>query len=127
MHHTTSHTRNIVATTSESTTHGTMTVLECSEKGRMKRALIMAAKCLGITALCVCIPGAHFILVPLGLLVVTPLMSIYTFRVKTKIVSAQIECPKCHAPLNVLTSQEQYPMYENCSSCYRQITLRQAT
>ena len=125
MHHTTSHVRTIIATNSDSTTHGTMEVLEFSEQGRLKRALSMAAKCLGITALCVFIPGAHFVLVPLGLLVVTPLMALYTFRVKTKIVSAKIECPKCHAPLNVLTSQEQYPMYENCSSCHRQITVKQ--
>jgi hypothetical protein len=125
MHHTTSHVRTIVAMSSESSTHGTMEVLEFSEQGRMKRALTMGAKCLGITALCIFIPGAHFVLVPLGLLVVTPLMTLYTFRVKTKIVSAKIECPKCHAPLNVLTSQEQYPMYENCSSCHRQITVKQ--
>lgn len=126
MHHTTSHTRAIIATNSGSTTHGTMEVLEFSEQGRMKRAMVIGAKCLGITALCVAIPGAHFVLVPLGLLVVTPLMTLYTFRVKTKIVSAKIECPKCHAPLNVLTSQEQYPIYENCSSCHRQITVKQA-
>lgn len=104
-----------------------MTVLEFSEQARAKRAAIMAAKCLGITALCVFIPGAHFILVPLGLLIVTPLMTIYTFRVKTQIVSATIECPKCRVQLNVLTTQEQYPMYENCSSCHRQITVIQAT
>lgn len=125
MHHTTSHTRTIIATNSGSTTHGTLEVLEFSEQGRMKRAMIMCAKCLGVTALCVAIPGAHFILVPLGLLVVTPLMTLYTFRVKTKIVSAKIECPKCHVPLNILTSQERYPMYENCSSCHRQITVKQ--
>jgi len=126
MHHMTSHTRKIAATSSESATHGTMTVLEFSEQGRIKRALVMAAKCLGGTALCIFIPGAHFILVPLGLLVVTPLMAWYTFRVKTKIVSATIECPKCHAPLNVLTTQEIYPIYENCSSCHRQISLARA-
>jgi hypothetical protein len=123
MHHTTSHTRAIVATSSGATTQGTLEVLEFSEQGRMKRALIMAAKCLGITALCVAIPGAHFILVPLGLIVVTPLMALYTFRVKTKIVAAKIECPKCHAQLNVLSSQENYPMYENCSSCHRQVSI----
>lgn len=126
MHHTTSHTRAIVATSSGATTHGTMEVLEFSEQGRMRRAITMGVKCFLVTALCVAIPGAHFILVPLGLLVVTPLMTVYTFRVKTKIVSAKIECPKCHAPLNVLTSQERYPMYENCSSCHRQITVSQA-
>lgn len=104
-----------------------MTVLEFSDQARVRRAATMVAKCLGITVLCVFIPGAHFILVPLGLLVVTPLMTFYTFRVKTKIVSATIECPKCHVPLNVLTSQEQYPMYENCSSCHRQIAITQVS
>lgn len=123
MRHTTSHTRKLEAKSSDSITHGTMTVLEFSEQARARRAAIMAAKCLGITALCIFIPGAHFILVPLGLLIVTPLMTIYTFRVETSIVSTTIDCPKCHVPLDVLTSQERYPMYENCSSCHRQITL----
>ncbi len=123
MQHTTQHTRKIVATSNEATTHGTMEVLEFSEQGRVKRAWMMALKCLGATVLCVFIPVAHFFLVPLGLLVVTPIMTIYTFRVKTKILSATIDCPACHKPLNVLTSQEQYPIYENCSSCHRQIAL----
>jgi hypothetical protein len=123
MQHTTQHTRTILATSNESTTHGPMEVLEFSEQGRVKRAWLMALKCLGITALCVLIPVAHFILVPLGLLVVTPIMTVYTFRVKTKILSATVTCPACQKPLNVLASQEQYPIYENCSSCHRQITL----
>ncbi|MEY4668983.1 MAG: hypothetical protein RL518_1682 [Pseudomonadota bacterium] len=125
MHHTTQHTRTILATSNQSTTNGTMEVLEFSEQGRVKRAWLTALKCLGATALCVLIPGAHFVLVPLGLLVVTPLMTVYTLRVKTKIVSASIDCPACHKPLNVLTSQERYPIYENCSSCHRQVTLTQ--
>lgn len=127
MHHTTQHTRTIIATSNEATTRGTMEVLEFSEQGRVKRAWLMALKCLGATALCVLIPVAHFILVPLGLLVVTPIMTLYTFRVKTKIVCAKITCPACHSPLNVLTSQERYPIYENCSSCHRQIALTQAS
>lgn len=123
MHHTTQYTRTITATSNESTTHGTIEVLEFSEQGRVKRAWVMALKCLGATALCVLIPVAHFLLVPLGLLVVTPIMTIYTFRVRTKIISACVDCPACHKPLNVLTSQERYPIYENCGSCHRQIAL----
>ena len=126
MHHTTQHTRKILATSNEATTHGTMEVVEFSEQGRVKRAWMMALKCLGVTVLCVFIPVAHFFLVPLGLLVVTPIMTIYTFRVKTKILSAKVDCPACHKPLNVLTNKERYPFYENCSSCHRQIALTQA-
>lgn len=123
MQHITAQTRTVIATSSGSTTCGAIEVLEFSRQARMKRALVMGAACLGATALCVAIPGAHFVLVPLGLLVVTPLMTLYTFRVKTKIVSARIECPKCHAQLNVLTSQERYPLYENCASCLRQVSI----
>jgi UPF0716 family protein affecting phage T7 exclusion len=126
MHHTTQHTRKITATTNQSTTHGTLEVLEFSEQGRMRRAASMAVKCLLVTALCVAIPGAHFVLVPLGLLIVTPVMTVYTFRVRTKIVSATINCPACHKALTVLTSQEKYPIYENCGSCHRQVTIAQA-
>jgi hypothetical protein len=126
MHHTTQKTRTIIASSHETTTRGSIEVLEFSEQERVKRAWIMALKCLGATALCVLIPVAHFFLVPLGLLVVTPIMTIYTFRMKTKILSASIMCPACNKPLTVLTSEEQYPIYENWSSCHRHITLTQA-
>ena len=126
MHHTTQNTRKILASSNEKTTHGTMEVLEFSEQGRVKRAWIMALKCLGATAICVFIPVAHFFLVPVGLLLVTPIMTVSTFRMKTKIISASITCPACNNPLTVLTSQERYPIYENCAGCHRQITITHA-
>jgi hypothetical protein len=118
------HTRAVIATTAEKNRRGTLVVTEFCSRDRLKRAAAAAANCLGITALCIFIPGAHFILVPLGLLVVTPIVATRIFRAQTRIDSSNIECPKCEAPVAVLTTKEVYPMYETCPSCHRQIVIR---
>ena len=110
----------IVAKSGDAESSGSLTVVYFSPRQRIIRALKAATKCLCGTTLCVFIPGAHFILVPLGLLIVTPVISLWVYLATTKIVSAAVGCPKCQSPLRVLTTQERYPMYENCALCHRQ-------
>ena len=81
-----------------------------------------AGICLAVTALCVCIPGAHFVLVPLGFLL-TPVMVYRTAMLTTKIVGSSVSCPQCGHEIAILTSRERYPMYENCHSCRREIKI----
>jgi len=113
----------LIATSGDAESRGTIQVARFTRGERYKRAANAAAKCLGLTALCLCIPGAHFILVPVGLLIVTPVMTVRAYRVRSTIVSATIDCPKCHAPITVLTTHERYPLYENCASCHRQASI----
>jgi len=90
-----------------------------SREVRLKRALKTALICLGITTLCVCIPGAHFLLVPTGILL-TPFVVLKTYRVTTSLVGASVRCAACGGELTRLSSQERYPLYETCITCGRE-------
>jgi predicted RNA-binding Zn-ribbon protein involved in translation (DUF1610 family) len=116
------HTRVVTATSSGEHTTGELIAVEFGTRERSKRAMLTALKCLGCTLVCLFIPGAHFILVPLGLLL-TPVVTFFVWRVRTKILSAKIACPKCGGTVQVLTMQERYPLYETCSSCHREIAI----
>lgn len=122
MTHSVIHTRQVVAKFSEYSADGTLSVIEFGAEDKMKRGVSTTLKCLGVTLVCVCIPGAHFILVPLSLLV-APFIVIAVARVKTKIMSSQLQCPKCKAVLDVLSTKENYPLIENCSGCHRAISI----
>jgi len=116
------HTRVVTATSSEETTTGELLAVEFGSRERWKRAVVTALKCLGCTLVCLFIPGAHFILVPLGLLL-TPVVAFIIWRVRTKILSAKVTCPKCGGTVQVLTMQERYPLYETCAACHREVSI----
>jgi hypothetical protein len=116
------HTRTVSVKSAGETSTGDLVAVEFGSRERSKRAIVTALKCLGVTTVCLFIPGAHFILVPLGLLL-TPVISFLAWRVKTKIVSAAIKCPKCGGTVQVLTMQERYPLYETCGSCHREVSI----
>jgi len=115
-------TRHIAAHFSEDSSKGTLEAVHFSERARLMRSLKTAGICLGVACVCVCIPGAHFVLVPLTLLI-SPFIIYKTHSQKTKILKAEIACPKCHKPLAVLSSQEKFPLFENCGSCHREIRI----
>jgi hypothetical protein len=125
MKHSTTHHREVVAKFSDDVSRGTLEVLEFGSKDRAKRGISTALKCLGVTLVCLGIPGAHFILVPLGILL-TPIIVILVVRIPSKILSSNISCPKCHAQVKVLSTQEKYPLFETCSGCHREILIRLA-
>lgn len=114
--------RNIVALYGEAVQEGVLHVLEFDRRSRVKRSFKTASVCLVTTALCVCIPGAHFVLVPMGLLL-TPFLVYKTAMTMTKIVASSVSCPHCEQALPILTSRERYPIYENCPSCKREIKI----
>ena len=118
-------THNIVARYSEEITKGTIESVHFGEQARLKRSLKVAALCLLVAGVCLCIPGAHFVLVPLTLLL-SPFVIYKTHSQATKILKAEIACPKCHKPLAVLSSQEKYPLFENCGACHREIRIDRA-
>jgi hypothetical protein len=115
--------RPIKAAFGDATREGTLEVVEYSKRSRVQRALKTTLRCLGLTVVCACIPGAHFVLVPLSLLL-APLFISLSWRVTSEIVSATVVCPKCDNALPVLTARERYPLIENCPSCHRAISIR---
>ena len=112
-------TRLVQALQGEKHSEGSIEVMYFSREARLKRGLKTGLICLAITALCVCIPGAHFVLVPTGLLL-TPFMVAKTYRVTTSIVGAAVPCAACGGELTRLSSQERYPLYETCVKCGRE-------
>lgn len=98
---------------------GTVDVKYFSRELRMEKAIKTGVFCLVATALCICIPVAHFILVPSGL-ILTPILALRQFRVTNAIVGASFTCAACGGQLTRLSSQEKYPLYETCLSCKRE-------
>jgi hypothetical protein len=98
---------------------GTVDVKYFSRELRMEKAIKTGVLCLVATALCICIPVAHFILVPSGI-VLTPILALRQFRITNEIVGASLSCASCGGQLTRLSSQEKYPLYETCLSCKRE-------
>lgn len=100
--------------------HGAaLTIREFSPKERAQAALKMGALCLVVLLVVACIPGAHFVLVPLVLLL-SPWLIYRTWRVKSEIEGGEMRCARCQGELTRLTSRERYPMYERCLVCQRE-------
>ena len=111
--------KSVRAINGERSAIGSLNVACFSKDARFKRAAKTAAICVGITLVCLTIPGAHFILVPLMLLL-TPFFTLRTYRVTTAIIGANTSCAACGGKLTSLSSKESYPLYETCLSCQRE-------
>jgi hypothetical protein len=98
---------------------GSLNVACFSKEARVKRALKTGMICLGVTLVCLTIPGAHFVLVPL-MLALTPFFILRTYKVTTAIVGAVTSCAACGGKLTTLSSKENYPLYETCLACQRE-------
>jgi len=122
MKHSVTHHREVIAKFAEDVSPGTLEVLEFGSKERMERGISATLKCLGVTLVCLFIPGAHFILVPLGILL-TPVIVTMVVRTPSKILSSKVSCPKCKSTVAVLATKEKYPLYENCGGCHREISI----
>lgn len=118
-------TSRIIARFSEESSHGTLESVHFSEQARLMRSLKTAGVCVLVACVCLCIPGAHFVLVPLTVLL-SPFIIYKTHSQTTKILKAEIACPKCHKALAVLSSQEKFPLFENCGACHREIRIDRA-
>ncbi len=111
--------KSVKVVNGERTVHGTLEVACFSKEARAKRATKTAGICICIALVCLTIPGAHFILVPLMVLL-TPFFVIRTYRITTSIVGASTVCAACGGKLTLLSSKEDYPLYERCLSCQRE-------
>lgn len=98
---------------------GSLRVLHFSTRDKGRRAMKTALVCFLIAFVCVFIPGAHFVLVPLVLLL-TPFVVARSYRINTRVLDSNVTCAICGGALTQLTSQEVFPMYETCISCRRE-------
>ena len=73
---------------------GTARLREHDPGERAARALKAAGLCLGLAALSVFLPIAHFVLVP-GFLIAAPIFAFRRLRQRASIVSLGGTCPRC--------------------------------
>jgi hypothetical protein len=75
---------------------GVALVRERDPGERTTRALKAAGICVGLAALSVFLPIAHFVLVP-GFLLAAPIFAIRRLRERASIVALRGTCPRCQA------------------------------
>jgi hypothetical protein len=112
-------TKPVRITCSEKHVEGSVEVKYFSRELRLEKAIKTGVFCLLITALCILIPVAHFVLVPSGL-ILTPILALRQFRITNAIIGASLTCAACGGELTRLSSRENYPLYETCLSCKRE-------
>ena len=115
-------TRIVVVRCGDATGHGTLTVTEFGASERWKRAIKTGVFCFGALLGVACIPAAHFVLVPL-VLVLSPWITYRSFRVASVVTDAAIRCARCQGELTLISTRETYPLYETCLSCKRENVL----
>lgn len=98
---------------------GEIEVTEFDSRERMRRATKIAIICLLSISVSVFIPGAHFVLVPL-LIVITPFLIFRAYNVGSAITDMSIVCAQCGGEVSSVSTRERYPLYETCVVCHRE-------
>jgi len=111
--------RQVTAICGESRRDGTMRICEFGRNERIKRAWKTGGICTLVILACACIPGAHFVLVPLMVLL-TPWLVHRTWKIDSAIDGIDVQCAQCNGELTRVSSRERYPIFENCTECRRE-------
>ena len=108
---------------------GTIEVTEFDSKERTRRAVKRGVICLVSIAIGVCVPGVHFVLVPLSplLLMGTLFLIMRAYNDASAITGMTIVCAQCQGSLSAISTRERYPLYETCTSCHRENRIVLAT
>jgi hypothetical protein len=112
-------TNQVVAICGEKRKEGALSVVCFDSRQKALRALKTTWVCLLIVAVCFLIPGAHFILVPMGI-IISPFIVYKKWRQDSIITSVDVSCAICGGELTRVTTKERYPLFENCTSCHRE-------
>jgi len=120
-----SNTENIIEVelrSADKTSSGQVNVILFSKRDRVWRGSIRGIIGLSATILSVFIPVAHFLLVPLGL-VLTPIIATSSYRTKVLILSGSGLCPGCGANFNITWRKAIFPFTDVCDKCVRLVTV----
>lgn len=91
-----------------------------SQQERMKRALTRLFTFLGLAIVSVLIPVAHFVLVPLFLML-APFLTVKTYKEEVVLDACTLECPECRQVTQISKSSGQWPLHNTCSHCRNRI------
>ena len=112
-------TRDLEVVCGEARGHGKLLVQCFTPRERFSRALKVAFLCLALLVAAACIPGVHFVAVPV-VLVGSPFAVLKVWRAPSVIKNIDAVCAKCQGKLTTLNTKERYPLYETCLSCQRE-------
>jgi len=112
-------TKSIKVISAGSHSIGSISVHCYTPRERFRRAFRTTVVCLLLLVVAGCIPGAHFVLVPL-LLLLSPFLVFRSWREKSVITSLQGRCAVCQGELTRTNTRENYPLFENCLACRRE-------
>lgn len=70
----------------------------------------------------VLIPVAHFVLVPLFLLLGL-IFSVRTFLQSEVLSESRVECPKCGKKFEIVTLTARFPIFDICKECEAQVRI----
>lgn len=104
---------------------GSFTVEHYSPRQALQLGLRMGLKTLLWAVLSIVVPVVHFVSVPLGILA-APIVGLYYFRTRRGApmsMSAQFDCPECHAA-NQVSAPKLADRYEStCRHCQQKLEL----
>jgi hypothetical protein len=119
-------TRDLEVVCGEARSRGKLLVQYFTPRERFSRALKVAFLCVVVLIAVACIPGVHFVAVPV-VLVASPFVILKVWRAPSVIKDINVVCAKCQGKLTALNTKERYPLYETCLSCQRENRLTLVT
>ncbi len=104
---------------------GEVQIRDFSKSERTSRAVSRGAIGFVATVLAVFIPIAHFVLVPLGL-VVTVLLVLAALNQTGVVEGGKATCPECKGTVTIYRRPKKFPFNDVCESCHRSVTIQLA-
>jgi hypothetical protein len=89
----------------------------------MSRALKSLGTCWVAAFVAVFIPLLHFVLVP-GLLLAGPIVASVIFKQQSVVLGGTGICPSCQAQLQIVRSQERWPLRDVCANCHAHVDVQ---
>lgn len=108
----------------ETPTDATATISDWTMLERLRRGAVGLALCWSLAGVSIIIPGLHFVLPPV-LLLVGPVVFVVRVLVRSSFVKVEGPCPRCKAARSLpLGSRVQAETNVFCDGCGNQLTLR---
>lgn len=104
-------------------TYSEAEIVSLSQAGKVGRAVKVLILCWLVAAVCVLIPGFHFILVPAGLLVGVVLF-FRQLKLHQLFVKGNITCPSCQNTFPAKSTSFNWPRYDRCSGCRAELVMQ---
>lgn len=123
---TTTETVKVILKTVAGNTHAdTIELIHWTPSQRTMRAMKSLGIFWGLAVFSVFLPVAHFVLVPM-FLILGPIFAVSTYKQDASIVAKALVCPECKEPLKVSSQKMKWPLLLVCDSCKTRVYLHKA-